>query len=565
MKTILFLNILIAIAVISNLHPQTPLLMKGYPVVLDSNVGTYSGGAPIVADFDNDGQNEILVCVNYGGPEGTVFLLNGDGTVKPNFPKKVGCTTSYIFAAAGDVNDDGLIDIVVKADSVCVFDYQGNNLNGFPAFFPNSLTDYGDRLAIYDLDNDGKLEIIVGRSTVVYVYNFNGQIRNGWPRTFSIGSNVGPSFPSIGDLNNDNIPEIIFPASSYDINKIFIFEPDGQLYSGSSINCDSSYNFSFNPAIIFKNKQKDSTFFVINSNYSPDGTPNTIKTRVTIYHNTNIINRFNLTPRFRTDQLSMGDLNNDSIPDIVFGSSFYELYAYNLNGNLFQGFPVVADNYEYRSSSIGKISSDMNIMAMGGPQDPNYLNYIRAFTGSGIQLPWSPLRPRGIPVSAVTFGDINNDKQVDFLITSIGVFPGQNSGLYAWTVPGIGYVKQNFPWPMYAHDRYRTNQYGFTPPDEPVGIRPVSNIVPDKFILYQNYPNPFNPSTKIKFDLKTSAFVKLIVFDMLGKEVAKLVDEKLQAGTYQVVFDGSNYSSGIYFYELEMMNYKETKKMILLK
>jgi hypothetical protein len=266
------------------------------------------------------------------------------------------------------------------------------------------------------------------------------------------------------------------------------------------------------------------------------------------------------------DQISMGDLNNDSVPDIVFGSSFFEVFAYNLSGELFQGFPVWADNFEYRTSSIGKISSNMNFTTMGGVYDTSNLNYLRAFNYLGNQLPWSPLRPSGIPVSAVTFGDINNDKQVDFLITTFGFLPGSdNCGLYAWTVPGISYETENFPWPMYCHDRYRSNQYGFIPPDEPVGIQPISSIVPNKFILHQNYPNPFNPVTNLEFGISKLGFVSLKVYNVLGIEVVTLVNDELSRGTYKIVFDGSNYSSGIYFYELVTEGYKETKRMILLK
>lgn len=564
---------------VPTLFSQTPSILPGYPLVLDSNENTYNSGAsPIIADFNGDGNNEILVCVNLDTYTGWVHLLNSDGSSMPGFPKKVTCNLSYMTSAAGDVNGDGFIDLVIKADSVYVFDYHGNILNGFPVFFPNTTSDLLDKLAIYDLDNNGNLEIIVGRYRTITVYNSDGQIRNGWPH---ILDPTFISFPSIGDLNNDNIPEIIFPASEfntalqiYDSSKIFIFEPDGQFYSNPIDASDSNYFFFFNPAVIFKNKQKDSTFFVVNSNSSPEGIPNTFKSRVTIYNAAgNMVKRFNLTPRYGTDQISMGDVNGDSDPDIVFGSDFNEVFAYNLDGDLIPGYPVFADNYQFRSSSIGKISTDMCVMAMGGPQDTVVLNlsYLKAFNSLGIQLPWSPLRPLGIPVSAVTFGDVNNDKQVDFLFTTIGILiPGPNSGLYAWTMPGIIYERENFPWPMYCHDRYRTNQFGFTPPDEPVGIHPISSIVPDVFVLYQNFPNPFNPVTHIKFDIPQSTGVgrynvRLIVYDVLGKEINTPLNEELNAGSYLIKFDGSNLSSGVYYYSLEMDNNRETRKFILLK
>ena len=104
--------------------------------------------------------------------------------------------------------------------------------------------------------------------------------------------------------------------------------------------------------------------------------------------------------------------------------------------------------------------------------------------------------------------------------------------------------------------------------------------------MRQNYPNPFNPETKIKFDIPrgspirafgddngrgspTGAFgddkVVLKVYDILGKEIETLVNEKLQPGTYEVTFNASQYPSGVYFYRLITESFIDTKKMILLK
>ncbi|MBK8551622.1 MAG: T9SS type A sorting domain-containing protein [Ignavibacteria bacterium] len=90
---------------------------------------------------------------------------------------------------------------------------------------------------------------------------------------------------------------------------------------------------------------------------------------------------------------------------------------------------------------------------------------------------------------------------------------------------------------------------------------------PGKFILYDNYPNPFNPSTAIRYSLSEDRFVSLKIYDALGKEVAALVNEKQNAGTYNYQFSTVNYqlSSGIYFYKLEAGDFSETKRMVLLK
>ena len=109
---------------------------------------------------------------------------------------------------------------------------------------------------------------------------------------------------------------------------------------------------------------------------------------------------------------------------------------------------------------------------------------------------------------------------------------------------------------------------------ESVGINKIESTIPLEYMLYQNYPNPFNPATKIKFEIPSSengkwkmknGLVTLVVYDALGKEVATLVNEKLQPGEYETSFDGSKLSSGIYFYKLSAGDYQETKRMVLIK
>ena len=95
----------------------------------------------------------------------------------------------------------------------------------------------------------------------------------------------------------------------------------------------------------------------------------------------------------------------------------------------------------------------------------------------------------------------------------------------------------------------------------------LNSSVPEAYNLLQNYPNPFNPSTRINYKLRNSNYVTLKVFDLLGKEVATLVNEKQNAGSYAVDFNSSefNLTSGIYFYTLNAGEFKETRKMVLVK
>jgi flagellar hook assembly protein FlgD len=83
--------------------------------------------------------------------------------------------------------------------------------------------------------------------------------------------------------------------------------------------------------------------------------------------------------------------------------------------------------------------------------------------------------------------------------------------------------------------------------------------------LFQNYPNPFNPATNIRYSIKENGIVTIKIYDILGKEIATLVNEKQSPGMYEVTWDASQYSSGIYFYKLTAGEFSEVKKMILIK
>jgi len=91
-----------------------------------------------------------------------------------------------------------------------------------------------------------------------------------------------------------------------------------------------------------------------------------------------------------------------------------------------------------------------------------------------------------------------------------------------------------------------------------------------EFAVKQNFPNPFNPSTTIKYSIAKNVnreleVVSLVVYDILGKEVATLVNKEQKAGNYEVMFNASNLSSGVYFYRLQSGSFVETKKLMLLR
>jgi len=123
--------------------------------------------------------------------------------------------------------------------------------------------------------------------------------------------------------------------------------------------------------------------------------------------------------------------------------------------------------------------------------------------------------------------------------------------------PGIGVVSNT------SH----INEVGFWYLTDNIftNIEPVSNSLPKEFRLDQNYPNPFNPQTTITFALPVSSSATLKLFDIVGREVASLVDEELQPGEHKVVLDARGFSSGVYFFQIQTAGFVMTRKLALVK
>lgn len=172
------------------------------------------------------------------------------------------------------------------------------------------------------------------------------------------------------------------------------------------------------------------------------------------------------------------------------------------------------------------------------------------------------------PVSSnihLTSGELTHNNNISMTNGSVTVN-------FSYTAPGT--VTKDTIWAT----GLATNSNGNTSGDDwnwaiskrvvvrtPNGIKNISNETPKSFSLMQNYPNPFNPSTKIKFAVPKSSLVKLIVYDMGGREVESIVNGVLNAGVYEAEWMPNNLASGIYFYSLSTSDFTDTKRMILLK
>lgn len=117
-------------------------------------------------------------------------------------------------------------------------------------------------------------------------------------------------------------------------------------------------------------------------------------------------------------------------------------------------------------------------------------------------------------------------------------------------------------WKVFVDYENRQYETAFTYKEN---VNSIKSLNKDSFLLYQNYPNPFNPFTKIDYQISKTEFVKIEIFNTLGKHVETLINKTLPAGNYSLTFDGKNLPSGVYYYQIQTENKSITKKMVLIK
>jgi hypothetical protein len=562
MKSFIFILFLISHTFLfRNALCQTPFITANFPVIADSFcTAGFRSAAPLITDLNLDGKKEIIVAVNSCYPS-RLHVIQSNGQNLPGFPVTI--WGKPLATACGDINGNGLLEIVIRQyDSLIVITNDGDIMSGFPIYF--RAPDAFSIVSIYDLDNDGKLEIITYGNGNVGVFNFNGTMKQGWPVTV-IGTPMGSI--SIGDLDNDGFAEIIFPSASRTTppsnGRLNIYRYNGTNFPNWPQLYDSNYSSWFSGAAVKINKNNiDSTTLSITSKRYSGADPDLNRTTVYDTYGNIKIRFYDTTYNPLNGVYPVNIITSLPGDEYCTGSQDPQIYLHGNNGMLLPDWPQRGYGLPTSPPLFGKVvlSEGLKIITTEN-WTSNSNGFIYGYNGDGSQLPWSPLRPLGV-VSSIAFTDFENDGNAE-LVAVTNQF--MRAYIHCYTFPGVAFTKENFTWTMYGHDRYRTFQYGFIPPDEPIGILPISNIIPDRFILDQNYPNPFNPATNIKFSIPASHDVKIAVYDILGRELTVLVNEKLMPGEYNVSWDASGFSSGIYFYKLEAGSFIATKKMILMK
>jgi hypothetical protein len=230
----------------------------------------------------------------------------------------------------------------------------------------------------------------------------------------------------------------------------------------------------------------------------------------------------------------------------------------------------------------GSIASTSDCGAIWGPMDTGMSQHVGVFTVSGNDLfagtPAGVYRTKIDAANWTSVGTgLSNTSVVAVAVSGTNLFAGSYTGVYIYTGNSTSWTSANTQLPKIAVTSlivYGKNLFAGT---NGGGIwkRAVSEMAtsvegqtaarPTAFGLYQNFPNPFNPTTTITFSLRSRSFVSVKVFDVMGSEVATVVDDELPAGIHSRHWEASGYPSGIYFYRMQAGSYSETKRLLILK
>ncbi|MBS4034205.1 MAG: T9SS type A sorting domain-containing protein [Ignavibacterium sp.] len=568
-----------------------------------------------VGDVNGDGYPDVAVSV-YIGPTGfnspgkVKLYLNNNGTLSSN-PSWVSADNFYTFSCAfGDANGDGLLDLAVACgESYYSYSEQqriyfniGGTLETLPSWKSNAFI-YSYDVNWFDMDNDGDLDLVFANASYPnYVFQNNNGVISTTPVWQSADASMQANSLFIGDVNNDGYLDLAISDNNQlgGTGRFKIY-----LNNNGMLNTTPYWNSAFSgygSGILLADIDSDGDLDLITGGWwNP----------VRIYLNTN--DTFTTTPQYTSSTNSVveaifcGDVNNVGLQNFtetfvgngtrkLFYTSQMHLqyidrvivgtdtlprnqYCYDLESGWISLAAAPASGLQVNVETAVSWKLDMGITNW----DSNIGNYLftnltipvelTSFTaivdGNKVNLNWTTateLNNFGFDIErSVISNGVRN-----LIWERIGFIEGKGTTTQQQLYSYIDDLSLTHNLNLNRTLYYRLKQIDLDGTSVYSDIVEVEfSIVPSEFMLYQNYPNPFNPSTKISWQSPVGSHQVLKLFDVLGREVATLVDEYKEAGYHEVEFlpesSTQKPASGIYFYQLKAGDFSETEKMILLR
>jgi hypothetical protein len=506
-----------------HVYSKNGTMLPGFPI----NVGKYPM-CPVLSDIDNNGSKEIIM----GTRTGLMVVYKGDGTMYPGWPIQM---DRYIAASAsvGDINGDGQKNIIATSRNLLyAWNAAGQILPGFPYSIIDSVNGSNSYSAplLVDLTGNGKLEIVfgshqsVGDGGVVYAVDYTGTSLPGWPKFMT---NWIYGAPVAANIDNDSLPEILIGEYGSSITPafyIYAYNTNGSVVPGfplgpyfgianqlSLVDLDGDNQFE----IIFDENIQEGDFgryTAVKLNGTPvPGWPLQV-----------LANSSFQQPLF-------GDFNNDGIMDMAGGSFSFDIsnklvnfYVWN-TGLTYNRMKIVNPMYQFSPSRDGIYIDPLTTPVEMG-------TFSAAVSGNNVILNWETVSEK----NNSGFNILRNNDFVGFIP---GIGTSTNKNYYSFTDNNL----------ISGKYEYKLQQIDFDGTVTTAGVLTLTvDLTPSVYLLEQNYPNPFNPSTVISFQVPADEFVTLKVYDIIGNEIANLVNETKTAGSYSVNFDASGLANGVY-------------------
>lgn len=556
---------------IASLHSQTFT-----NVASEAGVDIW-GDYVAIGDVNGDGYQDIFIALdNWSGVAyDYLFINNRNGTFTDKYDSS-GLRRHYFFGhhpTFGDFDNDGDQDLFIANDTLYI-----NNGDG--TFYPKRILygmtfpqDYLRGSFILDINNDGKLDVITNylprqgsRRELILLNRGNNDFEVKYFDYFGIQVLDLRSFWT--DINNDIKPDIILNSYGLFLNNgnltfsYLMYLPRGE-FSFGDINNDGFLDICVtNESGLIKLllNNGDSTFTDITNSAGLNVTVSYGGPLMADFNNDGYIDIY-ISQNGRNDYLFINNKNNtftNIVPDSCYmnGGSYKGYLDYDRDGDI--------DLYVINSSDFGY--NDFKCFLYRNNLSDSYdgTNNWIIITLEGVK---SNRDAVGARVECYSYSENSLLKQVRYVgltYVSQSMLPVHFGLGSSQTIDSI-----IIRWPSGIIQKLTNlpiNQY-ITIIEDTTLTTIDDYISKVDFNLYQNFPNPFNSKTKIRFSISNFVFMSLKVFDLLGREVATLIDEPKEAGIYEIEFDASKYnlSSGVYIYQMKSGSFIQSKKLILMK
>jgi peptidase C25-like protein/flagellar hook capping protein FlgD/VCBS repeat protein/fibronectin type III domain protein len=536
-------------------------LHAGWPV--DTGAPTPAGIA--LADVNGDGHLEVLA----GGLEILALTADGndvhDGDQNAQTLGPLTNTGASFWGtpAAGDLKGDGSVAIAAIGWNdlkLHVVDIQGNELPGWPKTIDipsiNQAANPVGSVCLGDLDADGKPEVFATVGKIVFGWHPNGvEIRDGDgdPLTNGVFALTGSMFsygtPSVANVDADPYRELI--AGMRD-GKLYVFRHDGTNYPGFPFNAGG--DITTGPAV--GDIDRDGRMEIVFG--SSDGFVHALRTDLT--EAAGFPKAMPLNEDWDSSP-ALGDVTGDGAPDIAIGSSDGFLHLINgMNGTEPAGFPVNLASgpnpVATRSSPVlADVDGNGSVDILIG--DRNGL--LHAYNPQGLPLAGFPIQTGNRIEFGPAVGDMDGDGLTEIAVESL------DQNIYVWDTPWA-FTLARAPWPMFKGNPRHTGALGDPAFSAAATGVPDGGNVP---LFIHAAPNPFRGAATLQYRVPAQSPVRLIVYDLSGRAVRRLVMTDQSAGEYSVHWNGTDDASrrvgaGMYVYRLSVGGRAASGKLVLL-